>query len=175
MANPSLSDARLREIAADAAKRLRDHADATQTVNGFACCCDEVAEEVERSLNALLAERATLTARIAANDEAVARIAKAVDCPNTRDIGKLAANVEAMRERYAEMCDRLQAVVQEYRLGLGGEQVDEIVVDALRERAARIADLERENAMFGGRINELLRENEALRLAALSPESSHGT
>lgn len=41
--------------------------------------------------------------------------------------------VEGVFESHRRMCDNLQAVVQQYRLGLGGEMIDQVVCNKLRE------------------------------------------
>ena len=41
--------------------------------------------------------------------------------------------VEGVFESHRRMCDNLQAVVQQYHLGLGGENIDQVVCDKLRE------------------------------------------
>lgn len=54
--------------------------------------------------------------------------------------------VRLLRGSFVGMCERLHAAVRDLSLGLGGEHVDALVVDALRERTAKLAAAEQENA-----------------------------
>lgn len=91
--------------------------------------------------------------------DALARLARAVDRPNMRNLVSIADAVASIRAQYSAMCDRLQACTQRHGLGLGGEQVDEQVdelvvaeVDRLRRTLRDIASVsvEGERAAAGG-------------------------
>jgi hypothetical protein len=103
----------------------------------------KVAHNLAAAINASLAAEGDGAGKEQPND-AVARIAKAVDMRGVADLAKIAANVEGLRQKYNEMCDRLHKAVDYHNLGLGGEHVDVLVIEALNQSAADCAALRAE-------------------------------
>jgi len=76
-----------------------------------------------------LCDECSVVASPAPSPFALAKIAEVLEIPQSNWSEKEV--IEQAREllrRHKEMCSRLQDIVQQYRLGLGGEQVDALVI-----------------------------------------------
>jgi hypothetical protein len=80
---------------------------------------------------------------------ALREIANLVDLPGPMgdDPKRVIENVRGLRENYNRICDRLQTCVQEHRLGLGGEYVDALVVEALNDALSLLTEIRRVTAL----------------------------
>lgn len=81
---------------------------------------------------------ATVIKQRDAAEHALRVIGKTVDLPGAHSPEKIVEQVKGLRENYARICGRLQDAVQRHKLGLGGEQIDALVVEALDLNAADV-------------------------------------
>jgi hypothetical protein len=59
------------------------------------------------------------------------KLADVLQIRHAKTVDEVIKHAEWLVTSYREMCDRLQATVQKHKLGLGGEKIDMLVIEAL--------------------------------------------
>ena len=59
------------------------------------------------------------------------KLADVLQIRHAKTVDEVIEHVELLVTSHREMCDRLQATVQKHKLGLGGEKIDMLVIEAL--------------------------------------------
>lgn len=80
------------------------------------------------------------------------------------EIARLTAEVSELEAKYMGMCTRLQECVQTHKLGLGGEKIDKLVVEA-------VAYLTAENTALSAGFTTLKADREGLSRAIVSEQA----
>lgn len=63
---------------------------------------------------------------------------QAVEAKQADEIARLTAEFSELEAKYTDMCTRLQDCVQTHKLGLGGEKIDKLVVEAVANLIAKL-------------------------------------
>lgn len=65
-------------------------------------------------------------------------VREAVENQQAEEIARLSAELDELKAKYSDMCTRLQECVQTHKLGLGGENIDKLVVEAVANLTAKL-------------------------------------